>query len=238
MSEEPILQADSIRKSYRGRDVLTSASLNATRATVTAVVGNMGVGKSTLLRICAGLIAPDDGWVKFGTERFDRPRLHEMSRAGLYFMGDRSGLGESLTVGKHFDMVAKRFSVSIDQKLIESFSLSQFLDSKPHRMSTGERRRAELAIAMTRHAKCFIADEPFRELDPITCEVIGSGLRSLASDGCAVIVSGQEVHTIFDYSDRVTWVTAGTTYDVGTPQQASRDERFAREFLGERTSLE
>jgi ABC-type multidrug transport system ATPase subunit len=206
-------------------------------ATVTAVVGNMGVGKSTLLRICAGLITPDDGWVKFGERKFDRPRLHEMSRAGLFFMGERSGLAESLTVGEHFDMIAKRFGLSLDEKLIESFALSSFLDSKPHRLSTGERRRAELAIAMTRRPKCLIADEPFRELDPMTCEQIGSGLRSLASDGCAVIVSGQEVRTVLHYSDSVTWVTAGTTYDLGTPKHASRDERFAREFLGPRTSL-
>jgi lipopolysaccharide export system ATP-binding protein len=232
-----MLQADSIRKSYGSRNVLTSASLNAMPATVTAVVGNVGVGKSTLLRICAGLIAPDDGWVKFGEAQFNRPRLHEMSRAGLYFMGERSGLAESLTVVEHFDMIAKRFGVSVDAKLIDSFSLSQFLDSKPHNLSTGERRRAELAIAMSRRPTCLIADEPFRELDPITCELIRSGLRSLASDGCAVIVSGQEVHTIFDCSDCVTWVTAGTTYDLGFPEQASRDERFRREFLGPNGSL-
>ncbi len=232
MSEGPILQADSIRKSYGGRNVLTSASLNAIPATVTAVVGNVGVGKSTLLRICAGLITPDDGWVKFGEAQFSRARLHEMSRAGLYFMGEGSGLAESLTVGEHFAMIVKRFGVSLDERVIESFSLSQFLDSKPHSLSTGERRRAELAIAMSRRPKCLIADEPFRELDPITCEQIGCGLRTLASDGCAVVVSGHEVHTIFDYSDRVTWVTAGTTYDLGTPQNASRDEWFKRDFLG------
>lgn len=207
------------------------------RATVTAVVGNMGVGKSTLLRICGGLIAPDDGWVKFGGRQLGRAQLHEMSRAGFYFMGERSGLAESLTVGKHFDMIAKRFGVSVDAELIDSFSLSQFLDSKPHKLSTGERRRAELVIAISRRPTCFIVDEPFRELDPITCESIGSGLRRLASDGCAVVVSGQEVRTIFDYSDRVTWVTAGTTYDLATPLHASREERFAREFLGETTSL-
>lgn len=207
------------------------------RETVTGVVGNMGVGKSTLLRICAGLIAPDAGWVKFGERQFDRPRLHEMSRAGLYFMGERSGLAESLTVGKHFDMIAKRFGVSVDAKLIDSFSLSQFLDSKPHSLSTGERRRAELAIAILRRPKCLIADEPFRELDPITCELIGAGLKLLAADGCAVVVSGQEVHTVLHYSDRVTWVTAGTTYDLGTPQLAPRNDRFAREFLGRKHSL-
>jgi len=147
-------------------------------------------------------------------------------------MGELSGLAESLTIRQHFAIVAQRFGVTLDEQLIEIFSLSPFMERKPHRLSTGERRRAELALAISRRPRCFIADEPFRELDPVTCELLGSGIKRLASNGCAVIVSGHEIHTIFEYADCVTWVTAGTTYQLGTRDQATRDERPVREFLG------
>jgi lipopolysaccharide export system ATP-binding protein len=227
-----MLQADSIRKSYRGRNVLSSASLNSARGTVTALVGRMGAGKSTLLRVCAGLVVPEAGWVKFNGAQSDRPRLHEMSRSGMYFMGERSGLAESLTVQQHLDLFGARYGVSIGEDLVDSFSFRELMSSKPQHLSSGERRRAELMIAIARNPSCLIMDEPFRELDPMTRESIGSGVRSLASRGCAVVMSGHEVTTILHYCDSVTWVTSGTTYDLGRPDQASRDERFVREFLG------
>lgn len=197
----------------------------------------MGAGKSTLLRICAGLLEPDSGWVRFGDVQYTRPRLHQLSRAGLYFMGEASGLAESLTLRQHFRVIADRFGVSLGESLIDLFSLSLFMDTKPHRLSTGERRRAELALAISRHPKCFVADEPFRGLDPLTCELLGWGIRRLASDGCAVIVSGHEIHTILEYVDCVTWVTAGTTYQLGTREEASHNERFVREYLGQGASV-
>ena len=227
-----VLQADSIRKSYRGRNILTSASLNVAAGTVTAVVGRMGVGKSTLLRVCSGLMKPDDGWVRFNGVQSDRHRLHEMARGGLFFMAERSGLAGSLTVSRHFDVIAKRFGIGPSAEAIESLSIAPFLLDKPYKLSSGERRRAELAIAISRRPKCLIADDAFRGLDPLSCEMIGSGLRMLAAQGSGVVISGQEVDTILHYCDSVTWVTSGTTYDLGEPKQASRDERFTREFLG------
>ena len=52
-----------------------------------------------------------------------------------------------------------------------------------------------------------------------------------------MIVSGHEIQTILEYADCVTWVTAGTTYQLGTREEASRNDRFVREYLGPDASL-
>jgi ABC-type lipopolysaccharide export system ATPase subunit len=56
-------------------------------------------------------------------------------------------------------------------------------------------------------------------------------LRALARDGCAVIISGHEVKTLLGASDEVVWVTSGTSYFLGAPDDALQNERFRREYL-------
>ena len=50
--------------------------------------------------------------------------------------------------------------------------------------------------------------------------------------GCAVVISGHEVHTLLDVADRITWCTAGTTDELGSPADARAHEAFRREYLG------
>jgi ABC-type uncharacterized transport system ATPase subunit len=57
-------------------------------------------------------------------------------------------------------------------------------------------------------------------------------LRTLARRGCAIVVSGHEMRAILPYADTVTWVTAGTTYDMGAVSHALHDQNFRREYLG------
>ena len=57
-------------------------------------------------------------------------------------------------------------------------------------------------------------------------------LRRLASEGCAVVVSGHEMQTLFDVSDRLVWCTDGTTYEYSSPEAAWDNWRFQRGYLG------
>jgi ABC-type branched-subunit amino acid transport system ATPase component len=62
--------------------------------------------------------------------------------------------------------------------------------------------------------------------------VLTAAFRRLAAGGCAVVLTGHEVHTVLAAADHVTWCTAGTTYALGAPDAAVRDDRFRREYLG------
>ena len=54
----------------------------------------------------------------------------------------------------------------------------------------------------------------------------------MAGRGCAIVISGHEMRAILPYADTITWVTAGTTYDLGKSSDAFRNENFRREYLG------
>ncbi len=227
-----MLHADCIARRLGDRQVLTAATLRADCGSVTGLLGRMGEGKSTLMRICAGLDTPDGGWVELDGIQYIRPRLHELARRGLYYLADSGNLASTLNLRQHFDALKRRFSSAPTVDAIESMQLEQLLGSRPGAMSGGERRRSEIGLALARAPKCLIADEPFRGLDPLVCEIVGNGLRRLAANGCAVIVSGHEVRTLAPYLDSVIWLTSGTTELLGDSAQAWQNERFRREYLG------
>lgn len=232
MNEPFVLHADSIVKSFKDRRVLSSASLRVARGAIVGLLGRMGEGKSTLVRICAGMESPDGGWVKFqGTIR--RPFFSSLlAPHGLYHLPELGGLADSLTLRQHFDLFRHRFRLGSADACIDRFNAGALMNASPASLSTGERRRAEVALLSYRQPSCLLADEIFRGLDPLTAETIGGGLQQLAQAGCAIIVTGHEVRSLRPYLTSVVWLTSGTTYEMGSPTVAWEDERFRREYLG------
>lgn len=202
------------------------------RGEVVGLLGRMGEGKSTLLKICAGLETADSGWVRFDGDLYTRPRLHTLAAAGMYYWPESGSLTASLTIKQHFHLIEHRFGYGDSAELIAQFDLHRFLQLSPAKLSGGEKQRAEFALAAARRPKCLLADEPFRGLDPLTAEALGQAFQILASKGCAIVVTGHEVRTLTPYLTSVYWLTAGTTYALGHPDAAWQHDGFAREYLG------
>ncbi len=228
-----MLVADSISKSFGGQRVLSSARLSVDRGQVVGVLGRMGSGKSTLLRICAGIISANSGWVDFEGTRYQNPKRSALAKRGMFFLGETDNLAWSLTVRQHFGEIARRFGPSAETaQVLELLDVAPMLDRRVHQLSSGEVKRVEMGLVFARNPACLLADEIMRSVDPIVCDVLGTSLGMLANRGCAVVVTGHEVNYLMPFLDRITWVTSGTTYDLGSRDAALASETFAREYLG------
>lgn len=225
-----ILVADCIGKKYADRWVLNSATLRATRGELRAMLGRNGAGKSTLLRVAAGVINPDAGIVRFNGIAHERARMPALAREGLCFVPDRELLSNSFTVREQLAFAGSdRNRIASTADRVE---IGPLLDARPFELSSGERRRAEVAFAMMRQPTCLLADEPLRNISPIDADVLLQVFREIAHNGCAVVITGHEVPALLAAVDHVTWCTAGTTYEMGPPFMARTDERFLRDYLG------
>lgn len=228
----PILVADCIGKRFGARAVLTAATLRVEAGCVTALVGRNGVGKSTLLKIAAGWMRPDHGSVRFRGRLHLPARLHCLAEEGLFYLPDRDLLSPGFSVREHLECVARRWGRGDMQEAVQSTGVVTHLEQRPPSLSAGERRRAELALALVRGPACLLADEPYRGLAPRDIEALSAAMRHLAAAGCGVVVTGHDVPTLWDVAGRVVWCTDGTTYDLGTPKAAADDWRFRRGYLG------
>jgi ABC-type multidrug transport system ATPase subunit len=233
-----LLVADSISMNFGGQRVLSSARLAVDRGQVVGVLGRMGSGKSTLLKICAGIIRADSGWVEFDDTRYQNPKRSALAKRGLFFLGEADNLAWSMTVREHFDEIVRRFGVAPIDDVLELLDVHPLFDRRVHQLSSGEVRRVEMGLVFARNPSCLLADEIMRSVDPIVCDILGRSLRMLADRGCAVTVTGHEVNYLIPFLDRITWVTSGTTYDLGSRDAALTNEKFAREYLGEKRSIE
>jgi lipopolysaccharide export system ATP-binding protein len=229
---KPILTAECVGKTFAGRRVLSSASLRAVPGELRVLLGRNGIGKSTLLKIGAGCIAPDSGSIHFAGRAYLSVRLRDLAAGGLFYLPDHDLLSTAFTVRQQLEMVRRQFDGGDSAEAAALMGIASHLDKRPFELSGGERRRAEVAAVFVRRPLCLLADEPYRGVAPKDAEDLTKAFSSLAADGVAVVITGHEVPTLLDAADHVTWCTSGTTYELGPPQIAIRNESFRREYLG------
>jgi lipopolysaccharide export system ATP-binding protein len=225
-----LLVADCVGKSYGARRVLSAGSLRAQPGQVRALLGRNGVGKSTLLKIAAGIIRADTGTVHFEGGFIERPSLPQLARAGVFFLPDHDVLSHSMTLGEQLHMFARRFGARSADEAARIAHVEAFMDVRPSSLSGGELRRAELALALARRPRCLLADEPFRGIAPVDHDLLSDIFRGMAAEGCAVVVTGHEVATLLALAHHVTWCVSATTYELGSPEAAMKHEAFQREY--------
>ena len=230
----PILVADCVSKSFNGRRVLSAGTLRAETGQVRVIFGRNGVGKSTLMKIAAGLVSPDSGVVHFHGASYLRVRLASFARHGLFYLPDHELLSSAFTLGRQLAFQHDRFGRRSVSEAADMANVAHLLTRLPYSLSGGELRRAEVAMALVRRPECLLADEPYRGIAPVDHELLTRLFRAIAADGCAVVVTGHEVPTLLDAADHITWCTSGTTYELGPPDVARTHDGFRRDYLGPR----
>ncbi len=188
-----LLIADCVSQSFGDRRVLTSATLRAESGQVHALLGRNGAGKSTLLGVAAGWTPADSGAVTFAGRTWITLSYAALSRAGLLLLPDYDLLSNAFTVRRQLGMLARRWNGASVEECAARMAIAHRLDQKPHQLSGGELRRAELAAVLVRRPLCLLADEPFRSVSPRDVEASIAAFREIAAAGCAVVITGHEV---------------------------------------------
>lgn len=228
----PLLTADCVSKSFRGRRVLSSGSLRAVPGELRVMFGRNGSGKSTLMKIAAGWIQPDSGAVHFEGTSHLTARLPQLAEWGVFYLPDHDLFSSAFSVRTQLEMIRGRFNGGDIEAAAETMGIAARLDHKPFDLSGGERRRVEIAAILVRRPRCLLADEPYRGVAPKDAEDMTRALQSLAASGTAIVVTGHEVPTLLAAADHVTWCTSGTTYELGSPDTAMMHDAFRRDYLG------
>ena len=224
--------AESVGVSFHGKQILKSASVWASPGEVSVLLGRNGSGKTTLFRAATGLVSRDFGTVQFKGETYEKPTLHGLSRLGLFYLPDNGLLSRRRTLAWHLKVLRDRFPGEALDGFPEGVEGEYLLEKTVWEMSGGEERRAELALAWARNPVCLLADEPLAGIAPKDQEVVARVIRSMADEGCAVVITGHDVRPLMGLADRIVWMVAGTTHGIGSPDEAQAHEQFRREYLG------
>jgi heme ABC exporter, ATP-binding protein CcmA len=184
----PIIEVTGLAVDLGGAPVLRDVHLTVAPGEVVAVVGPNGVGKSTLLRCIAGLQPPGRGAVGvFGAPPADAAAFWR----DVVLAGDEPAWYPGLTVQEHLELMhAVHGSARLEvTAALETFGLAGRRDQVPLTLSTGQRQRLSLAMALLRPSRLLLLDEPERGLDARFRERLAALLAGYAADGGAVVMA-------------------------------------------------
>jgi molybdate transport system ATP-binding protein len=175
------------------------------------LIGPSGAGKTTVIRMLAGLDRPDDGRITFrGKVIFDADRdicLPPQKRDLGYVFQDFT-LFPHLTIHGNASFAAKD-KRDVDH-LVSYFGLSHLHDRKPHQVSGGERQRCAICQALARRPDLLLLDEPFSALDVVTRRGLRSELKKIKDErGLSVVFVTHDIHEALFIADSILPIVDG-----------------------------
>ena len=227
---------------YGDRPILSGLEMDFPRGKVVAVMGGSGSGKTTILRLIGGQLAPSRGGISV-----DGAAIDFSDSAGLYRMRRKMGMlfqhGALFTDLTVFENVAFpiRENSDLPEELLrdlvlmklQAVGLRNAAQLKPAEISGGMARRVALARAVALDPQLIMYDEPFAGLDPISMGVTANLIRRLNDAlGSTSILVSHDVHESFSIADYVYFLSQGKIVAHGTPQQmlASADP-YVKQFV-------
>ena len=183
---EPLISVRGLGKCFGGRAVIAGVDLDVMRGDIVGLVGANGGGKTTTLRMLAGLVAPDsgEGWVL----RADIRRRRGRDRCGIGYMGQALALYTDLSVAENLRFRAALHGCDA-AAVVARFGLAPVLASRVDTLSGGWARRVQFAATLVGDPALLLLDEPTAGLDVATRREIWGWLDDLAAAGHGIVIS-------------------------------------------------
>ena len=241
--QKPIVEIRNVSFGYEAaRPVLRDIDLAIERGAVVGIMGQSGCGKTTLLRIIMGALAPTSGEARVlgrATGELDRDALYAMRRK----MGMLFQFGALFTDMSVFENVAfpMREHGELPEEVIhdlvmlklQAVGLRGAAHLRPTELSGGMARRVALARSIALDPQLILYDEPFTGLDPISFGVIARLIRELNDSlGATSVIVTHDVQEALGVVDYVYFMAAGRVIAKGTPDEIrSSPEPFVNQFV-------
>lgn len=236
-----MLQLDTVSRRFGTVDALKDISLSIQAGEIICLAGHSGCGKSSLLRIIAGVDRPDSGVLFMqgeevaGSRHFVEP---EMRKIGFVFQD--YALFPHLTAEQNIlfglKTLPKHQALKRAQEVIEHVGIASLIERYPHMLSGGEQQRVALARALAPSPDILLMDEPFSSLDSgLRQKVRNDTFRLLRELGTTVIMVTHDPEEALSTGDRIVLMRQGCIVQSGTAYELhdTPNSPYAADFFGD-----
>jgi ABC-type branched-subunit amino acid transport system ATPase component len=236
----PALQVNDIDFSYGPVQVLFDVDFEVRPGEVLALLGTNGAGKSTILRVIAGLGTPGRGVVRLHGRNITYTTPEQRTRMGIRMLLGGKGVFPAMTIRENLEMAAfvyRNDSDDFDRRLRRAFELFPALDAKQgdlaSTLSGGQQQMLALAMTLLHDPEVLAIDELSLGLAPVLVQELLGVLERLKSEGMTIILVEQSLNIALAVADRAVFLEKGQVRFSGPASElAGRDDLARAVFLG------
>jgi ABC-2 type transport system ATP-binding protein len=223
----PVIAVHNLRKTFGSVEAVKDVSFEVEPGQVLGLLGPNGAGKTTTINMISTLLQIDTGEATVGG--FDVRTQPDVVRQMIGLAGQSAAVDEKLTARENLELFGRLYKIPRVERrrrieeLIERFDLGEFADRPASTYSGGERRRLDVVAALVAEPPAVFLDEPTTGLDPRSRSELWDTVRSLASDGAAIVLSTQYLEEADRLADKILVIDQGMIVAQGTPDTLKHD---------------
>ena len=235
---QTILEAQNLKKKFGNTLAVNGVSFQLKQGEIVGLLGPNGAGKTTSFYMVIGLIKPNEGVIKIGGKDIAKLPMYKRARLGVSYLPQEPSVFRKLTVRENIESILEFQKITrkeIKEKansLLDQLELKHVQNQMGYTLSGGERRRTEIARALTTDPKFILLDEPFAGVDPIAVNDIKNIIKSLKSKKIGILITDHNVKETLEITDRTYIVFQGKVLIQGDPKEIIRNPKVRKFYLG------
>ena len=237
------LIVNKISKSFGNKMVVRDISMTIKKGEIVGLLGPNGAGKTTTFYIIVGLSKPDTGGIFLDKVDISKLPIYLRGQKGISYLPQEPSIFRGKNVEDNLMSIKKKKKKDkskhqiILENLLNEFDISHVRKSKSIVLSGGERRRLEIARTLASKPDFLLLDEPLTGIDPVSIEEIKIIIKKLKEKNIGVLITDHNVRETLKIVDKVYIVNEGSIFFEGLPEDAVKDEKIRKFYLGSEFNL-
>ena len=237
------IQTEDLVKAYKERNAVNGVSIRVDQGQIVGLLGPNGAGKTTTFYMIVGIERPTAGKITIDGKDITRLPIHKRAAYGIGYLPQEASIFRKLTVEDNLLAMLETTKLSKKEQrekaeaLMEEFSITQLRDRLGIQLSGGERRRVEIARALTMDPAFILLDEPFAGVDPLAVEDIQSVVMHLKTRGIGILITDHNVRETLRIVDNAYILSEGKILLQGKADEIAVNPVAKKFYLGENFSL-
>lgn len=234
------LRAEGLMKRYGPRLVVDGVNVEVNPGEIVGLLGPNGAGKTTSFYMMVGLVKPGAGSVSIDGKDVSADPMFIRARSGLGYLCQEPSIFRKLTVEDNLKAILEHLPYSPEEQnkkqeqLLNDLGLTHLRRQMAYTLSGGEKRRTEIARALTTGPQYLLLDEPFVGIDPLAVNDIQEVLRALKKKGLGILLTDHNVQATLDIVDRAYIIHSGRILVHGSAQELINSPEARKLYLGDR----
>ena len=237
------LKVQHLEKIIKKTKIINDISLEVKSGEVVGLLGPNGAGKTTTFYMICGLIEATNGKIYLDNQDISLLPLHKRARMGIGYLPQESSIFKDLSVEENIALACEVIYKTKEEvnkrvdELLELLNIEPIRRRKAQNLSGGERRRCEIARALSLKPKFLLLDEPFAGVDPIAVADIQEIIKELSSLRIGILITDHNVRETLSICDKAYVIKDGSLLASGSASEIFENKLVRTYYLGSNFKL-